>query len=336
MTSGPEKDLPTPDDQGPADAPGQGPAEAEDAEPTASGEQEPTAAEAQEPASSDVPEPPTSAAQPTPQVDEPPTPETQEPAEPEAPAPQDGKPAEPPSAWQILRRALFSRVTPTHLLVGLLCALLGFAVVAQVRQTRDESLSSLRQSDLVRILDEVTQRSNELETQLASLEASRNDLRTGSEDTEAALEAARQRAATQGLLSGRLPAEGPGVRVTIVEGADQLRSSTLVTILEELRNAGAEAIELNGIRIVASSYFVDSPQGLVADGQTLSSPYVWLAIGNPDTLAPALEIPGGAMATVRAGGASGTIRTDEEITIEATREPAAPEFAVPVIPEADL
>lgn len=323
MTTGPEKDAPTPDDQGTADVEGR--ADVEGLEPGEVEVQEPTAPDGGEQA---APEPQESA-----------PPETREPTkptEPGAPGTQDGEPTEPPSAWQILGRALFSRVTPTHVLVGLLCALLGFAVVAQVRQTRDESLSSLRQSDLVRILDEVTQRSNELEAQLANLEASRNDLRTGSEDNEAALEAARQRAATQGLLSGRLPAEGPGVRITIQEGSERLRSSTLVTILEELRNAGAEAISLNGIRIVASSYFVDSPQGLVADGQTLSSPYVWLAIGNPDTLAPALEIPGGAMATVRAGGASGTIRTDEEITIEATREPAAPEFAVPVIPETDL
>lgn len=238
-----------------------------------------------------------------------------------------------PSAWRTLARLARPRLSASNVLVGLLCALLGFALVVQMRQTRDESLSSLRQTDLVRLLDEVTQRSNELEARADDLRASRNDLLVDSEDNEAALEIARERAITQGILSGRLPAEGPGITVRIQEGEQSLRPNALFTILEELRNAGAEAVELNGVRIVASSYFVDSPQGVVLDGNTLESPYVWTAIGNPETLTPALEIPGGAMATVRTAGGVGTIASHDKISIDSLRAPGAAQFATPVAPD---
>lgn len=259
-------------------------------------------------------------------------------AEPGAPGPSgsDGDVAAKPvttSAWRTLAALGRPRMSASNVLVGLLCALLGFALVVQMRQTRDESLSSLRQTELVRLLDEVTQRSSELEQRADDLRASRNDLLVDSEDNEAALELARQRAATQGILSGRLPAEGTGITVRIREGSETLSASALFTILEELRNAGAEAVDLNGVRIVASSYFVDSAQGVVLDGTTLESPYVWLAIGNPETLTPALEIPGGAMSSVRTAGGTGTISSHNELTIDSVRTPSSSQFATPVEPE---
>lgn len=237
------------------------------------------------------------------------------------------------SAWRTLADLGRPRMSASNVLVGLLCALLGFALVVQMRQTRDESLSSLRQTELVRLLDEVTQRSAELEQRADDLRSSRNELLVDSEDNEAALDLARQRAATQGILSGRLPAEGTGVTVRIHEGAETIRASALFTILEELRNAGAEAVDLNGVRIVASSYFIDSAQGVVLDGTTLESPYVWLVIGNPETLTPALEIPGGAMASVRTSGGTGSISSHIELTIDSVRSPSSSQFATPVDPD---
>ncbi|MGZ4604272.1 MAG: hypothetical protein ACXV0U_11835, partial [Kineosporiaceae bacterium] len=55
-----------------------------------------------------------------------------------------------------LRRAMRPRATRAQLLAGALCALLGFALVVQARQTQVQGLDSLRQADLVRVLDNVT------------------------------------------------------------------------------------------------------------------------------------------------------------------------------------
>jgi len=242
-----------------------------------------------------------------------------------------GTPSRPePRGLRGLGSALRPRASRSQIVVGVLCALLGFALVVQVSQTQEDQLSSLRQSDLVRLLDDVTQRSGELEDQVSSLEATRDELQSGSGRERAALELAEEQAQTLGILSGRLPAEGPGVTIDVVEGPEALDAFALFNVLEELRNAGAEAMEVNGVRLVASSYFEDSADGVVVDGQTIESPYRWSVIGDPSTLETALEIPGGAMASLRADGARTTVTQEDRVEVGATVEPRAPEYATPV------
>lgn len=264
-----------------------------------------------------------------------PTPEDRQDDDTSAPADQDVAPRhaeaapERGHAWRTLRRALSPRLSTSRVVAALLCALLGFALVVQVQQTQTESLSSLRQSELVRILDEVTQRGGDLENEVRTLREQRDELQSGTADDAAALEVAVERAERQGILSGRLPAVGPGVTVRITEGDTRLRATALLTVLEELRNAGAEVIELNGVRLVASSYLIETSEGIVVDGQIVSPPFLWAAIGDPSALGPALEIPGGAMSTIRTGGGTGRIDAVDELEINAVREPAPLRYAEP-------
>ncbi|MFC8734249.1 DUF881 domain-containing protein [Luteimicrobium sp. NPDC057192] len=231
--------------------------------------------------------------------------------------------------WSGLLTLLRPRLNTSQLIVAVLCAALGFALIVQVHQNQSDNLSSLRQSDLVRLLDDVTQRTQTLEREQTDLAATRDQLRSSSGSRQAAIDLATQRAQTQGILSGRLPATGPGIRLTIKQSTQTVGAATMFNVLEELRNAGAEAIQVGGVRLVASSWFEVHGDTLVADGQPLESPYVWLAIGNPDTLAPALGIPGGALAAVRNTGATAEVSTPRKVEVTATREPGTPQYATP-------
>lgn len=257
-----------------------------------------------------------------------------EPDQPAEPVPVAGAqpsahPASPAGPWHTLGRALSPRLTRGQLLAGLLCALLGFAFVIQVRQTHTDDLASLSQDDLVRLLDEVTQRTDALEEQAASLRSQRAQLASGADTERAALAAAANRASVQGILAGELPAEGPGVRLVLSETTTHLSAALLVNVLEELRNAGAEAIQIDERRITASSYIVDTPDGVDVDGVSLRAPYVWLAIGDPDTLIPALEIPGGALAQVRNAPGATEIEARESVLVDAIRRTSTPRYATP-------
>ena len=244
------------------------------------------------------------------------------------------RPAGPPtstvSAWRVIARGLRPRASRGQMLAGVLCALLGFAVVAQVRQTRVEGLSNLRQSDLVRILDDSTQRYEQLQREASTLEQTRQQLLSGSDKQKAALEAATQRAATQGILSGRLPAHGTGIEITLVQQSGRIPAVDMLNVLEELRNAGAEAVQLGSLRLTANSYFTDDATGVVVDGVAIQAPYTWIAIGDPDTMAPALEIPGGAMATVRHDGGRDTIARKADVQVTAVKQISAPQYATPL------
>lgn len=225
-----------------------------------------------------------------------------------------------PSPWRTLARAAVPRATRGQLLTGVLCAVLGFALVVQVQANRSEGLRSLRQDELVRILDDVTRRAEELQDQVTALRTQRTQLTNSSDSERAAREAAAERAVVQGILAGRLPAEGPGVELVVTDPRGEVRASTLYTVLEELRNAGAEAIQLGDLRITASSYIVDAVDGVEVDGTLLEPPYRWLVIGDPDTITTALGIPGGALAVVRTAGGTTSVTPRERVEITADRK----------------
>ncbi|MCP2265416.1 Uncharacterized conserved protein YlxW, UPF0749 family [Promicromonospora thailandica] len=248
------------------------------------------------------------------------TPET--PETPEAPERQV-------SGWRRLARLLRPRGTRSELLTGLLCLLLGFALAVQVGQSTGDQLSGLRQDELVRLLDEVTQRADQLDAEVSDLEEIRDDLRSADGRDQAARDLARQRAEQEGILSGRLPAQGPGVQIHVADGARPLEAQVLFNLLEELRNAGAEAIEMNGVRLVTTSYFVDSGGGVVLDGAAVASPYEWTVIGDPQTIDRALEIPGGALPRVRDEGGEAVTTVSDQVTVDAVRIPGEPEHAEP-------
>jgi uncharacterized protein YlxW (UPF0749 family) len=242
----------------------------------------------------------------------------------------EAPPAPPAGAWHVLARALAPRATRGQLLAGLLCALLGFAIVVQVQQNRSEGLAGLSQDELVRILDEVTERTDDLEQEAAALRSQRAELVTGTDTERAAREAAQERATVQGILAGTLAAQGPGVELVIREPDERLDALLLVNVLEELRNAGAEAIQLGDVRITASSYIVDTAEGVEVDGTRMTAPYRWVAIGDPDTIIPALQMPGGAFASIRAASGTAAAQALDEAVVSAVREAAVPEHATPV------
>jgi uncharacterized protein YlxW (UPF0749 family) len=249
--------------------------------------------------------------------------------DPPTPEPAGGR-GRPVEGWPAARRLLRPRASRTQLMIAALSALLGFAVVAQVNQTSEANLTGLSQDELVRILDEATNRSDALAQQAADLERERQALESGSDTRQAALDAAERNAAVQGILTGRLPAVGPGVKVIVGDPDGTVRPLTLLNMLEELRNAGAEAVELNGRRVVASTAFAGSAGKVLLDGDQLDPPFTWYAIGDSDTIATALEIPGGADAAIRRDGGRATVTKLTQVSITALTTLAQPRYATPV------
>lgn len=227
-----------------------------------------------------------------------------------------------------------TRLSGVHVLIVLLCVGLGFAVVVQVRQSQEDSYATMRQDDLVRLLDELTHRIDDLDEEGAVLRQELAELESGSSTRAAAQEAAEQQAKVQGILAGTLPVEGPGIEMVVTDPDNQVSAPTFVNVLEELRAAGAEAVELGGQRITMSSWIATAEDGIVVSGVQLSSPYQWRAIGDPHTLAVALDIPGGALSTIRrAEGSEARVSQHDHLEIVSVRQLSRPQAATPVPPE---
>jgi uncharacterized protein YlxW (UPF0749 family) len=237
------------------------------------------------------------------------------------------------SAWARLWQAGRPRATRAQALAALLTLLLGFAVVTQVRQTQQSGLSTLRQDDLVNVLDDVNQRETRLEDEARQLQATQQRLQSGSNSSEAALQAAQSRLDTLGILTGTKPASGPGVRLIISDPDSKVGAATVLDTVEELRDAGAEAIQIGTVRVVASTSFVDASgdaeRGITVDGRLLHAPYVLLAVGDPQTLQAALDIPGGVLETLHGLGADGTVTSEQQLQVTALHTVSPPRYARP-------
>jgi len=211
---------------------------------------------------------------------------------------------------------------------GVLCLILGFGLATQFHHTREADFSTLRQSELIEVLDQLTTRAERLRQDNAQLERQLAELTDSKTQDEAARQVALDQAQTQGILAGTLPAQGPGVKITVNDPGGGLDTALMAALVDELRNAGAEAISVGTVRVTVSTWFALGDQGgLVAEGQRLTSPYHWLAIGDPTTLQGALGMAGGALAAMRTAGAKTTVSAEDLVIIEAVKSPAPAEYA---------
>lgn len=228
------------------------------------------------------------------------------------------------------------RLSAAGAVIGLLLGLLGFAFVVQLRSnSTDEQLSADRPEDLVRILSDLDARKDRLGQEITTLQTTQQQLTAGSQNRQAALDEATRRADELGILAGTLQAQGPGMRVEFRSAAKPIQAADLLNAVEELRGAGAEAMQITGtggtaVRIVASTSFVDGTGGgLVVDGTALTSPYTVTAIGDPPTMQIALNIPNGVVDDVRTHGGNVTITPAGTVLISALHPVTNPRYAQP-------
>ncbi|RIJ77757.1 DUF881 domain-containing protein [Nakamurella silvestris] len=219
----------------------------------------------------------------------------------------------------------------SHLLIAVLCLSLGFAIIIQVRRTQDgDALSTARPQDLVAILDGVQRREDELMAEIADLSESLNTLRRGGASSAQALAEAQRRASTLGILAGTAAATGPGIVLTLADPESAITPEVLLGALQELRNAGAEAVQVGQVRIGVESAFTGQAGGILVDGTPISAPYVIRAIGDPPTLSAAMNIPGGVGDTVRRANGTMDLTQSDSMTISVLRPVRTPTFARPV------
>ncbi len=234
------------------------------------------------------------------------------------------------AAWRRLFLFGRPRATTANLVVTVLAVSLGFAIAAQVHQTQVQGLENLREDDLVRILDTVNQDGTRLEQEIATLQASRDRLKSGATSREEALAAAKDRLDRLGVLTGTVAAVGPGVTVTIHDPDGKVTAPLLLDTLQELRDAGAEAVQLNDVRVVANTYFTDTDSGIEVSGEAIDAPYTFTAIGDGQTLASAMDIPGGVSESVRSIGGDTVITPHNQVKVTALHTLSVPQYAQPV------
>ncbi|CAN5388719.1 DUF881 domain-containing protein [soil metagenome] len=222
------------------------------------------------------------------------------------------------------------RPSASQIVMSVLIGALAFGMVIQIRGTTSENYANLRQGDLVELIKSLDSANQRVSDQISELTATRNRLLGSTALSKAAQDQLRDELNQLGIIAGTLPATGPGIVVKISDKSGSADAALLLDAIEELRDAGAEVIAVNGVaRVVAQTYFLDDADGIRISGREVTRPFVIEAIGEPSTLVSALQFPGGFVDKARDREVDVTLETRSSISITALAESKTPEYAQP-------
>ncbi len=218
----------------------------------------------------------------------------------------------------------------SQLTIAAVACLLGLLVVVQLRgQTGGSALATKSPQDLTILVanlntenDRLRSEVTTLQNQLAELRADRANGATSVGQLESDL--GRIRAWT-----GLDPIAGKGVEISV---SGEIDAAAVDDLFNELRNAGAEAIAIEDIRLISRTTVSGVPGSLDVDGFLLRDPFTIRAIGKPETLVGSLTRAGGIVAQLSATNPGATVEVqpiDELMTLPATRRDLVPEHGHP-------
>jgi uncharacterized protein YlxW (UPF0749 family) len=175
--------------------------------------------------------------------------------------------------------------------------LIGMLAVGQLNsQARPLEVSRLTATELSTLIETLTARNRELRSGLADIRDQLRQYEISGPQSASALQVSREDLRRITAFAGLAPVSGQGIVMDVNGNLDAIAVNDLIN---ELRNAGAEAIAVDAIRITARSVAVEGPRSIEVDGVEVGDHFLLRAIGSPDGLLGAMERPGGIISQLK-------------------------------------
>lgn len=186
-----------------------------------------------------------------------------------------------------------------QLTIAIICAVLAFMVITQLNIQKDvqNRLSAQTPAELGQIIRNMTIEKDTLSNEIQRLKLQTYEYRRAEKSQKLSSAQTAKNLQAMKIAAGIGIVQGPGVTIKIIDEQNIFAPYDLIDLLHELRASGAEAISINGKRVVARTAIYEN-KGIVIDSDKIISPFILNAIGNPSTLEQALIMPGGYKATI--------------------------------------
>jgi len=226
-----------------------------------------------------------------------------------------------------------------------ICLLLGFSISLQlksVRFNRSLTTENLRVSELQSMLNDEMDKNAALVSELETTKTQLSELRSSTGDT--ALDVMTRQLEAYEAFSGTVALTGPGVTVVMTDAKSInnpnspidsyiIHDSDLRSVINELYASGAEAISINGERLVATSAVRCVGPTVIVNNTRLSIPFEITAIGDAKTLEAGLIVKGGIVDTLTPWGIDIKITQHSKVEVPAYTGSSTFKHAVPVSSE---
>jgi uncharacterized protein YlxW (UPF0749 family) len=218
----------------------------------------------------------------------------------------------------------------SQLTIAAVAAILGLLVVVQLRgQTGGSELQTKSAQDLSSLVASLNDENDRLRAEISNLQQQRDELRADRTSGATSLGQIQSDLARIRAWSGLDPVAGKGVQITVTGDID---AASVDDLLNELRNAGAEAIAIEDMRVIARTTVSGVPGALDVDGYLLRDPFTIQAIGRPEVLVGSLTRVGGIIARLGATNPGATVEVepeDQPMTLPATKRNLVPDHGQP-------
>ncbi len=206
---------------------------------------------------------------------------------------------------------------------------LGFLLGLQLKSVRlhagVDATSASRLETLQELYNNLVNERDGLKEQLTTAQKELEDYRSAAASGEES-EALKSEVDYLSMVAGLTDVEGPGVMVVLQDSTASnttgdendylIHDSDLLSVVNELRDAGAQALSLNGERILATSEIRCAGSVVMINGQRLAAPFVIYAIGDPTTLYNALTMRGGVVDVLSQWKIQVNVTMSEKLLIE--------------------
>ncbi len=192
---------------------------------------------------------------------------------------------------------MFRKKWQLTLTIAFACLGLLLSLQFRTHKAMVNDLNSQSNETLALIARDFTSKYYRLIQEVWDLRTQRKLLEQSADQDKTVLEAMTREHQKLQIATGSIPVEGPGLIMTIPENDRFFGYNDLIDIVNELWNAGAEAISVNGYRAGYYTSFLptagEPSTTIEPDGIKLSYPYVIMAVGEPTALEKGISIPSG-------------------------------------------
>ena len=208
--------------------------------------------------------------------------------------------------------------------IGLACFALVMVMTMQfkiVNETDITAIENMREAELKTELANWKEKYKETSIQYDETQAKIKEYKEKEQSDIESSELIKKELKQANTLLGKTDVEGEGIIITLretnLEETGMIDANDILDIVNELRNAGAEAISVNEERIINMSDIVFINEIFInkVNGQKIEAPYVIKAIGNPSYLESALIGNGGPVDKMKKIGHDINIEKPNKVTI---------------------
>lgn len=173
--------------------------------------------------------------------------------------------------------------------------MVGFLLVTQIKGQANvtHQLKSQTEEDLGNIIRELSFETDALQREVAGSTVQLLKYSQAEQSSEAVVADSKENLKRLRIIIGDTEVIGPGVIVTLVDANALLTGYDILDLVQELKAAGAEAISVNGIRVINRSAFTLDNSAVYLNHIKIRSPYKIKAIGDSSTLSGAITLLGG-------------------------------------------